>query len=88
MMEAGGAGNLDDGLGVNSPVIGKHAQYSFTPKDEMTSNGLRATRPCVLDAQRERLWNPDAIEAQLARVEGKRCGVPMRGRITGKIAFG
>jgi integrase len=37
-------------------------------KDEMTSHGFRATASSMLNESG--LWNPDAIEAQLAHVEG------------------
>jgi integrase len=38
------------------------------PQDEMTSHGFRATASSILNESG--LWNPDAIEAQLAHVEG------------------
>jgi integrase len=37
-------------------------------KDEMTSHGFRAAASSILNESN--LWNPDAIEAQLAHVEG------------------
>ena len=37
-------------------------------KDEMTSHGFRATASSMLNERG--LWNSDAIEAQLAHVEG------------------
>ena len=37
-------------------------------KDEMTSHGFRAVASSILNESN--LWNPDAIEAQLAHVEG------------------
>jgi integrase len=37
-------------------------------KDEMTAHGFRATASSILNESG--LWNPDAIEAQLAHVEG------------------
>ena len=37
-------------------------------KDEMTAHGLRAAASSILNESG--LWNPDAIEAQLAHVEG------------------
>ena len=42
-------------------------RMGFT-KDEMTSHGFRATASSILNESG--LWNPDAIEAQLAHVEG------------------
>jgi len=37
-------------------------------KDQMTSHGFRAAASSILNESG--LWNPDAIEAQLAHVEG------------------
>src|SRR5271166_6388448 len=37
-------------------------------KDEMTSHGFRAAASSILNESD--LWNPDAIEAQLAHIEG------------------
>jgi len=59
--------------GVNArtgpPIVRKHAQRRLGyAKDEMTAHGFRAAASSILNESG--LWNPDAIEAQLAHVEG------------------
>jgi integrase len=55
-------------------------------KDEMTAHCFRAAASSILNESG--LWNADAIEAQLAHVEGTRFGAPMRGRSIGRSGFG
>ena len=51
-------------------------------KDEMTAHGFRAAASSMLNESGK--WNADAIEAQLAHVEGNLFGELMRGRSFGR----
>jgi hypothetical protein len=51
-------------------------------KDDMIAHGFRAAASSILNESGQ--WNPDAIEAQLAHVEGNAVRRATRGRSSGK----
>ena len=55
-------------------------------QDEMTAHGFRAAASSILNESGQ--WNADAVEAQLAHVEGNAVRRATRGRNTGRNASG